>query len=328
MNTSLILIIFSSVAVTSCGFLASYFLFVKKEEKVKNITLGLLFIAIAFRIAKSVFYYALPEISPLGVGLGFFGFACIGPLALTYFSLQKSNKTSLKPIQLLHLLVPITGFIIININRTYAYDLYLLANISLVTYLSIIGYRFVFKSKDLPKWHKVLFYALITLSAILIFQLFGETMRNYAIGIVLSSIVLYFLFFYALQSPVVIKRPNTKTLPKALLDKIKRAIEEDKIYMQPAITLAQFSEAIDTPTYLVSKATKAIYNKSFPEVINSFRINTIKQKLSQPEFANEKIEDLAYDVGFNTASAFYNAFKKETSMSPRAYQSQALIKHS
>lgn len=328
MNTSLILIIFSSVAVTSCVFLASYFLFIKKEEKVKNITLGLLFIAIAFRIAKSVFYYALPEISSLGVGLGFFGFACIGPLALTYFSLEKSNKSSLKPIQLLHLLIPIVGFIIININRTYAYDLYLLANISLVTYLGIIGYHFVSKSKDLPKWHKALFYALITLSAILIFQLFGETMRNYAIGIVLSSIVLYFLFFYALQSPVVVKRPNAKTLPKALLDKIKRAIEEDKIYMQPAITLAQFAEAIDTPTYLVSKATKVIYNKSFPEVINSFRIHTIKQKLSQPEFANEKIEDLAYDVGFNTASTFYNAFKKETSMSPRAYQAKALIKHS
>lgn len=327
MNTALILIIFSSVAVTSCVLLASYFLFIKKEEKVKNITLGLLFIAIAFRIAKSIFYYALPEISPLGVSLGFFGFACIGPLALMYFSYQKTNNRVLKPTQLFHLIFPIIGFIIININSTHAYDMYLLANVSLVTYLGIIGYRFVLKSKDLPKWHNVLFYSLTVLSAILIFQLFGETMRNYAIGIVLSSIVLYFLFFYALQSPTVIKKANTKTLPKALLDKIKSAIEEDKIYMQPAITLAQFAEAIDTPTYLVSKATKTIYGRSFPEVINSFRINTIKQKLSLPEFANEKIEDLAYDVGFNTASTFYNAFKKETSMSPRAYQSQVLTKH-
>ena len=327
MNTALILIIFSSVAVTSCVFLASYFLFIKKEEKVKNITLGLLFIAIAFRIAKSIFYYAIPEISPLGVSLGFFGFACIGPLALMYFSYQKTNNEVLKPIQLFHLIFPIIGFIIININSTHAYDMYLLANVSFVTYLGIIGYRFVLKSKDLQKWHNVLFYSLMVLSAILIFQLFGETMRNYAIGIVLSSIVLYFLFFYALQSPTVIKKANTKTLPKALLDNIKSAIEEDKIYMQPAITLAQFAEAIDTPTYLVSKATKTIYGRSFPEVINSFRINTIKQKLSLPEFANEKIEDLAYDVGFNTASTFYNAFKKETSMSPRAYQSQVLTKH-
>lgn len=326
MNTSLFLIIFSSVAVTSCGFLASYFLFIKKEDRFKDIILGLLFIAIAFRISKSIFYYALPEVSPFGVGLGFVGFTCIGPLALKYFAIQKTESHSLKPIELLHLLVPIVGFIIININSNYAYDLYLLANISLAAYLGFIGSQFVFKTKDLSKWHKVLFYNLVALAAILIFQLLGATMKDYAIGIALSSLVMYFLFFYALQSPVVVKKSNAKVLPQILLNKIKKTIEEDKIYMQPAITLAQFAEAIDTPTYLVSKATKTIYNKSFPEVINSFRINAIKQKLSLPEFANEKIEDLAYDVGFNTASAFYNSFKKETNMSPREYQANVLMK--
>lgn len=326
MNTSLFLIIFSSVAVTSCGFLASYFLFIKKEDRFKDIILGLLFIAIAFRISKSIFYYALPEVSPFGVGLGFFGFACIGPLALTYFAIQKTDSHSLKPIELLHLLIPIVGFIVININSNYAYNLYLLANISLAAYLGFIASQFVFKTKDLSKWHKVLFYNLVALAAILIFQLLGATMKDYAIGIALSSLVMYFLFFYALQSPVVVKKSNAKAIPQALLNKIKKTIEEDKIYMQPAITLAQFAEAINTPTYLVSKATKTIYNKSFPEVINSFRINAIKQKLSLPELANEKIEDLAYDVGFNTASAFYNSFKKETNMSPREYQANVLMK--
>ncbi|MCT4630111.1 AraC family transcriptional regulator [Winogradskyella sp.] len=322
MTPSLALIIFSSVAVTSCGFLASYFLFIKKEHRLKDLTLGFLFIAIAFRIAKSIFYYSLPEISPLGIGLGFFGFACIGPLALTYFKINQADFTKLKPINLLHLIVPIIGFAIIIINSNHAYDLYLLANISLAAYLGLIANQFVFKPKTagLSKWHKVLFYSLVAISAILIYQLLGATMTNYAIGIALASLVMYFLFFYALQSPEIIKKSNPKTLPKPLLKKIKTTIEDDKIYMQPAITLAQLSEAIDTPTYLVSKATKTIYNKSFPEVINSFRINAIKQKLSQPEFANEKIENLAYDVGFNTASTFYNAFKKETNMSPREYQ--------
>lgn len=322
MNLPLFLVIFSSIAVTSCIFLASYFLFIKKEHPLKDITLGLLFIAIAFRIAKSIFYYALPEVSAIGVGLGFFGFAAIGPLALVYYNIHKNKLTKLKPTVYVHLVVPIIGFIIIVLDRTHAYNLYFLASISLISYLSLIGYKFIYKSKNdaLDKWRKTLFYGLVCLSVILIYQLLGEAIHSYAIGIALSSVLLYFLFFYALQSPVVVKKRNTKTLPKALLQKIKTAIEEDKIFMQPAITLAQFSEAIETPTYLVSKATKSIYNKSFPEVINSFRIKTITIKLSQPDYANEKIEDLAYDVGFNTSSAFYSAFKKETSMSPRAYQ--------
>ncbi|WP_431134653.1 helix-turn-helix domain-containing protein [Psychroserpens mesophilus] len=329
MNPSTALIIFSSIAVTSCGFLSSYFLFIKKEHRLKDVTLGLLFIAIAFRIAKSIFYYALPEISPAGVGLGFFGFACIGPLTYMYFNIDQTTRTYLKPITLLHLIFPVLGFIIILVNSNYAYELYLLANISLAAYLGFIANQFFFKSKasELSKWYKVLFYALVALSIILIYQLIGESINAYAIGIALSSLVMYFLFFYALQSPVVVKKPNAKVLPPELLQKIKNAIEEDQIFMQPAISLAQFSEAINTPTYLVTKATKSIYNKSFPEVINSFRIQTIKQKLSQPEFANEKIEDLAYDVGFNTASTFYNAFKKEVSMTPREYQSSIMSKY-
>ena len=319
MNISLVLAIFSSIAVTSCAFLASYFLFVKNEHRLKDSALGFLFVAIALRIVKSIFYYVLPEIATIGIALGFFGFACIGPLALTYFSFSQNNSNKLNSLIYLHLIFPIVGFVIIMSNRNLGYDMYLLANISLASYLGYIGAKFIYKSNLSSKWRKVLFYALVALSAILIYQLVGQTINSYAIGIGLSSLVLYFLFFYALHSPTVIKKPN-KALPQQLLQKIRSAIEEDNIYLQPAITLAQFSEAIETPTYLVSKATKSIYNKSFPEVINSFRIKTITKKLSEPDYANEKIEDLAYDVGFNTSSAFYNAFKKETSMSPRAYQ--------
>lgn len=53
----------------------------------------------------------------------------------------------------------------------------------------------------------------------------------------------------------------------------------------------------------------------------------MRDKLSQPEFMNEKIEDLAYDVGFNTSSAFYNAFKKEVAMTPREYQTSIMTKN-
>ena len=325
MNISIILIVFSSIAVTSCVFLASYFFFVKTKNKLKDYTLGFLFIAITFRIAKSIFYYALPEISALGVALGFFGFALIGPLALNYYAINRYDLKQLSSIQLLHLIFPIIGFIIIISNKDLAYNFYLLTNIGLFAYLGFIAKKFIFNSNKLTNWYKALFYSLFTLAIIFIYQLLGKTINSYAIGIGLATIVVYFLFFFALKYPVVQKKKSKKVLSKVLLEKIKFAIEKDKIYIQPAITLAQFSEAIDSPTYLVSKATKSIYNKSFPEVINSFRIKEITQKLKQPEFINEKIEHLAYDVGFNTSSTFYNAFKKETSMSPREYQTKFLL---
>ncbi|MCB0463288.1 MAG: helix-turn-helix transcriptional regulator [Flavobacteriaceae bacterium] len=328
MNTSIALIIFSSIAVTSCVFMATYFLFLRKVSKLQDLTLGLLFIVIAMRITKSIFYYVLPEISSLATAFGFLGFALIGPLALTYFSLSNNSNKALKTNQLLHIIFPIIGFIIILVNSNIAYDMYFLANVSFVSYLLITAIKFIFKTKknDLSQWHKVLFYALISLSVILIYQLFGETISAYATGIALSSIVIYFLFFYALQSPSIVKKSSSKVIPEKMIKKITKAIEDDKIYCQPGITLAQFAEAIDAPNYLVSIATKKIYNKNFPEVINSFRIKAVRDKLSQPEFMNEKIEDLAYDVGFNTSSAFYNAFKKEVAMTPREYQSSIMTK--
>ncbi|MGG5486514.1 helix-turn-helix domain-containing protein [Meridianimaribacter flavus] len=329
MDTSIALIVFSSIAVTSCVFLASYFLFIRKESKLQDLTLGLLFIAIALRILKSIFYYVLPEISPIGTALGFLGFALIGPLTFTYLSLNKNNHKILKPILLLHVLFPVIGFVIILINSNFAYDMYLLANVSFATYLVISAITFISKPKEnnLTQWHKALFYGLVALSAVLIYQLLGETISAYATGIALSSIVIYFLFFYALQSPSVVKKSSSKVIPEKMIRKITKAMEDDKIYYQPGITLAQFAEAIDAPNYLVSRATKKIYNKSFPEVINSFRIKAVRDKLSQPEFMNEKIEDLAYDVGFNTSSAFYNAFKKEVAMTPREYQTSIMTKN-
>lgn len=322
MTYAIALIIFSSIAMVTCMFLVTYFIFIKKEHKLIDLSLGLLFFAIALRISKSIFYYVLLEISTEGVGLGFLGFASIGPLLYFYFKLSKNRTYQLQAKDSLHFLYALTGFIIITFFDTYHNNFYLGAKIQLSFYLIYIGryYVFVKNDKKASSWHNILFYAMIVLLCVLTYQFFAATLEGYTYGTALASLIVYVLFFIALKSPSIIKKTSTADLPQELLDKISNALEVDKIYAQPSITLAQFSEAIETPAYLVSKATKILYKKSFPEAINSFRIKEITQKLAEPNHGNDKIEDLAYDVGFNTSSAFYSAFKKETSMTPRAYQ--------
>lgn len=330
MDQSLSLTIFSSIAVVSCLFITTYFMVVRKEHKVRDMSLGLLFLAVAIRIAKSIFTYSQVNISYLGMALGLLGIAVMGPLILLYFRHSTANKYILNSRYLLHLIFPIGAFIIMFLPNRKARDIYFIATIGLGIYLAGIGYKYIYnKSADSPlltKWHKTLFYAMAVLFALFLLQIIIGTAQFYTISIALMSLTVYILFFIAIKSPILILKSASVQFPKDLLDNIVTAIEKDKIYMQPAITLAQFSEAIDTPTYLVSKAIKSIYKKKFPEVINSFRIRDIKAKLSHIDYANEKIEDLAYDVGFNTSSAFYLAFNKETSMSPRAYQKESQAK--
>lgn len=300
----------------------TYFLFIKKENRLTNRILGLLFLAITFRISKSVVYYVFSEISTLGVGIGFLGFASIGPLLLFYFKLSKDSSFQLSFKDAFHFVFAFAGFGIISFLNIYHNEFYIATKFQLVGYLIYIGKDYIFVNKEdkLSKWHNILFYSMVCMLGVFTFQFFVGNVESYTVGTALASLIIYVLFFVALKTPSVIKKISPTNLSQDLLDKIISTIEVDKIYTQPAITLVQFSEAINTPTYLVSKATKSIYKKSFPEVINSFRIKEIQKKLSLPEYNNDKVEDLAYDVGFNTSSAFYNAFKKETSMSPRAYQ--------
>ena len=306
----------------------TYFLFIKKENILLDLSLGLLFLAITLRVSKSVFYYVFSGISTLGVGIGFLGFASIGPLLYFYFKLSKNKNYQLSLKDILHFVFALTGFCFITFLKEYHYEFYFAAKFQLAAYLLLIGINFVFVKKESQqsKWHSILFYSMVVMLGIFIFQFFIGNIESYTAGTALSFLVIYFLFFVALKTPTVIKKVTPTNLPQELIDKIRSTIEKDKIYFQPAITLAQFSEAINTPSYLVSRATKIIYKKSFPEVINSFRIKEIKEKLALPENSNDKVEELAYDVGFNTSSAFYNAFKKETSMSPRSYQKMILDK--
>ena len=322
MTVSIALIIFSSVGLISCLYMITYFLFIKKENKLLDLSLGLLFLAITLRVSKSVFYYVFSGISTLGVGIGFFGFASIGPLLYFYFKLSKNKGYQLQYKDALHFVFAITGFCAISFFKNYHYEFYLATKLQLAAYLIIIAKNYVFvdDKNQLSKWHIVLFYSITALLGVFTFQFYIGNLEAYTAGTAFAFLIVYILFFVALKTPSVVKKIESINLPQDLLDKIIRAIEIDKIYTQPAITLAQFSNAINTPTYLVSKATSKIYNKSFPEVINSFRIKEVTQKLAEPDHLNDKIEDLAFDVGFNTSSAFYNAFKKETSMTPRAYQ--------
>lgn len=134
--------------------------------------------------------------------------------------------------------------------------------------------------------------------------------------------MIYVLVILILIQPKAKRKKLTTGLPDTLINKIIKSLEEEKYFLQQGLNLNQFSQAIQEPSYKVSKVIKEYYGRNFPEVINAMRIEEVKQRLSQD--VNSKVEALAYDVGFNTPSAFYAAFKKETSSSPREYQKTIL----
>lgn len=100
--------------------------------------------------------------------------------------------------------------------------------------------------------------------------------------------------------------------------KISQALEHDKIYKNNAIGLNDLSNHIAKDRYKVSQVLNEYLSKNFYALINQYRIEEAKELLLTQPFLSVKA--VMYEVGFNSKTSFYSAFKKETGLSPNDYR--------
>ncbi len=70
-----------------------------------------------------------------------------------------------------------------------------------------------------------------------------------------------------------------KQLSEDLVDRIKKVMEEEKLWMDPALNLSMLSTHTGIPAKTISAVLNQHLNKSFNEFINSYRIAAIKSRL-------------------------------------------------
>jgi AraC-like DNA-binding protein len=101
--------------------------------------------------------------------------------------------------------------------------------------------------------------------------------------------------------------------------KIEQAMSNDKIYREPNLSLGELSSAIGvTPNY-VSQTLNETLSASFFDYVNQWRVREAMPLVLAGE---RTVVDIANDVGFNSRSAFYKAFRKATGMTPSAYRNE------
>lgn len=321
--------IFAGIAVATGLFLAYYFIAVKSKPKVENTLVGLLFIAIALRVGKSIAFFIFYDMVASGLALGFLGLASMGPLLLLYVrkSIADSSQLTLRDYSSFG--IPVIGTIYCfavapSYNVTLAYQLGTVYSLLFIIASWKTYSKNSYSNESLEKWTNRLLITVSVICVAYIYQHIVDTMFSYAVGAGFAGLALYYIFGVALTSPVVFNKALRPVTDNKSINRVKKGLEIDQLYLESGITLNQFSEKVDVPTYLVSQTVKELYDKSFPEIINYLRVEEIKNKLL--ENSNLKIEALAYEVGFNTPSAFYAAFKKYTGVSPKAYLQEQLLK--
>ncbi|KFF21362.1 helix-turn-helix domain-containing protein [Chryseobacterium sp. JM1] len=102
------------------------------------------------------------------------------------------------------------------------------------------------------------------------------------------------------------------------LKSLLQFMETEKPYLDDKLTLQKLAEQISLPEKQLSLLINQHTGKHFFDFINEFRINDAKTLLK--EQSQLTVLEVLYEVGFNSKSSFYTAFKKETNLTPTDYR--------
>lgn len=145
------------------------------------------------------------------------------------------------------------------------------------------------------------------------------------------SFIFYGISFYLishLQAFGTEKQPK-KRYERSVLDaemaddirqKLERCIHIGKPYLNTELTMPLLAEQLKISPHHLSQVINEQYRLNFSDFINQHRIEEMKSRLSDPAYHHIKIEQIAFDTGFNSKSTFQAAFKKFTGTTPSTYR--------
>jgi len=114
------------------------------------------------------------------------------------------------------------------------------------------------------------------------------------------------------------KSSLTEGLSQSLFQELCNFINEQQLHLNNELSLAQLSEHSGWSKHHLSQAINQCAHKNFFDFINELRIEHAKSLLNSQGKMN--VLEVSLAAGFNSRSAFYNAFKKHTQMTPSQYK--------
>jgi AraC-like DNA-binding protein len=100
---------------------------------------------------------------------------------------------------------------------------------------------------------------------------------------------------------------------------LKQAMEVDRLYLDPDLSLAKVGRHTTIPAKTISAILNQYEQQSFNDFINAYRVREVQARLLQPESRHLTISGVALDAGFNSQATFQRAFKNFTGMTPREW---------
>ncbi|MEM9386570.1 MAG: helix-turn-helix domain-containing protein [Pseudomonadota bacterium] len=104
---------------------------------------------------------------------------------------------------------------------------------------------------------------------------------------------------------------------------LNRIMCDERAFLRANLTLPDLSRLVGCSVNHLSQVINAGFDSSFFDYVNRFRIERAKELLASNR-AGGAVINYAFEVGFNSNSAFYTAFKKFTGQTPAQYRRSQL----
>lgn len=241
-------------------------------------------------------------------------------------------------------LISITLFLLLTVTIAQG-SYYIPACFKLLSgYKTLIGEHLSFNEKISLTWLKVMTTGLAIIWGMLVIVLLtGELFSEHLLlGLhVISALLIISLNIFGLQQVSIFKKLRIdihkltdksscdlkkekyqrSSLDKALAEKLYQSIltfmETEKPFLNNELSLSSLAESLGLTSHYLSQVINQITNKNFFEFINGYRVQFAKELLLN---SNDTVLKIAMDSGFNSKTTFYNAFKKDSLISPSEYR--------
>jgi AraC-like DNA-binding protein len=221
-----------------------------------------------------------------------------------------------------------------------------LSVIKLAEHTKNIKNNFSFIERVNLNWLKYLLIIYIALWFAFAIRVFFPSRLIWNISAFLSLLTMYIVGYFGYNQPVIFEESMKDTLSalnkeekkkyassslteKEITEHVKKLqalMNKEKIFLRNNLKIGDVAEKIDLPVYYVSQVINEKLGKNFYDFINEYRVDEVKKRFADTKYDYLTILAIGFDSGFNSKTAFYSAFKRNTGMIPSEFKKQLIAR--
>lgn len=106
------------------------------------------------------------------------------------------------------------------------------------------------------------------------------------------------------------------------MERILAKLKGEQLYLKPQLRLQDLANSTGIKSYKISEVIRRGAGTNFYELVNSLRVEHAKRLLTDAEHSHLNLIGVAMDSGFNSKTAFNDAFRRIVGMTPSQFRSQ------